>query len=52
MPTFSLDKKVQEKARRGELKRLLPPGYVYDAVDKVVQDSAAPMGRNFYRLSG
>lgn len=29
---------MEAKARRGELKRLLPPGYVYDAVDKVVLD--------------
>lgn len=28
----------EEKARRGELKMRLPPGYVYDAFDKVVKD--------------
>ena len=29
---------MEEKARRGELIRLLPPGYVCDALGKVVQD--------------
>jgi len=29
---------MEAKARRGELKRLLPPGYVYDAVGKVALD--------------
>ena len=29
---------MEAKARRGELKRRLPPGYVYDAVGQVVQD--------------
>ena len=29
---------MEAKARRGELKRLLPPGYVYDAEGKVVLD--------------
>ena len=29
---------MEAKARRGELKRLLPPGYVYDPVGKVVLD--------------
>jgi DNA invertase Pin-like site-specific DNA recombinase len=28
----------EEKARRGELKMRLPPGYVYDPFDKVVKD--------------
>ena len=29
---------TEEKARRGELVRLLPPGYVHDALQKVVKD--------------
>jgi DNA invertase Pin-like site-specific DNA recombinase len=29
---------MESKARRGELKRLLPPGYVYDAMGKVAPD--------------
>ena len=29
---------MEAKARRGELKRLLAPGYVYDALGKVVKD--------------
>jgi DNA invertase Pin-like site-specific DNA recombinase len=28
----------EEKARRGELKMRLPPGYVYDSLDRVVKD--------------
>jgi DNA invertase Pin-like site-specific DNA recombinase len=28
----------EEKARRGELKMRLPPGYIYDSFDKVVKD--------------
>ena len=29
---------TEEKARRGELKRLPPPGYIWDALDKIVKD--------------
>jgi len=29
---------MEEKARRGELKRLLPVGYVWDSMDQVVKD--------------
>jgi hypothetical protein len=29
---------MQEKARRGELLRMLPPGYVHDGKDKVMKD--------------
>ena len=29
---------MESKARRGELKRLLPPGYVYDSMGKVAPD--------------
>ena len=33
-----LQQGLEEKARRGELQRLLSPGYVYDASGKMVQD--------------
>lgn len=29
---------MEEKARRGEFKRQIPPGYIWDASDKVVKD--------------
>jgi DNA invertase Pin-like site-specific DNA recombinase len=29
---------TEHKAKRGELKRLLPPGYIWDAADKLVKD--------------
>lgn len=32
---------MEEKARRGELKKLLPPGYTWDLLDNVVKDPDA-----------